>query len=110
MQTWHETEVYEPDGHFGGLTVADVMMSAAPGKYAVQVGHIPPGGGGHNHAHDEHVQLFFVIEGRMRYWTGDDTVEIGPMEAIRFDPGVDHATLNEGDTDATVLTVTIHTG
>lgn len=50
---------------------------------------LEPGGKGkeHDHAADDHEEIYYVVDGELEVDLGDETVTLGENEAIRVDPG-----------------------
>jgi quercetin dioxygenase-like cupin family protein len=97
----------EPAGHFGHLVVSDVVPKNIGENFVVQLSSCPPGGGGDKHHHDVEAQLFLVIQGELTFDTGADRFTLGEHEAVLFDPGEPHATLNESSRDSLAVVVTV---
>ena len=108
MHIWRseERETFVPDGHFGGLEVADVVPFAGR-NYSVQVSYAPPGGGGELHHHDDWEQVFYVMKGELTFDTGEERFTLRAGESVTFAPRESHATLNEGDADSVSMVITI---
>jgi quercetin dioxygenase-like cupin family protein len=109
MKIWKEgaSPRFEPAGHFGHLTVADVVTKAESGNFAIQVSRCPPGGGGEMHWHDSDAQLFFVVEGDLEFDTGTEKTVLQAGQGILFEPGEQHATLNTGPRDSVTIVITV---
>ena len=102
-----EATKVEPDGHFGGLSVSDVVPRDVGESFAVQLSYCPPGGGGEMHSHANDAQLFLVMQGELTLDTGDDQFTLRSQEGVLFEPGETHATLNESDADSVSIVVTV---
>jgi mannose-6-phosphate isomerase-like protein (cupin superfamily) len=57
------------------------------------------------HVHHRDDEAWYVLEGRMGFRLGEDTVEVGPGSAVRAAPGVPHTYWNAGDGEARYLIV-----
>jgi quercetin dioxygenase-like cupin family protein len=97
---------FEPAGHFGGLTVKDVVDEAASGSFRAQLSVCPPGGGGEMHSHADESQLFVVLSGEYVFDNGEEEFTLGALDAVMFAPGEPHATRNDSGGDTHVLVVT----
>lgn len=97
----------EPPGHFGQLSVADVVPKAIGDNFVVQLSYCPPGGGGEKHHHTEEAQLFLVIAGELTFDTGETRFTLREQEAVLFEPFEPHATLNESDRESVSVVVTV---
>ncbi len=96
----------EPSGHFGGLSVMDVVGEAATGSFRTQLSVCPPGGGGERHSHADESQLFVVLDGEYVFDDGEREFTLGPLDAVMFAPGEPHGTRNDTAADVRVLVVT----
>ena len=56
------------------------MMSSAVDSY--EVAEMPPGSRAGRHVHSRTEELFYVLSGRALIGLGDETVEVGPGDAI----------------------------
>lgn len=97
----------EPSGHFGHLAVADVVPKDLGENFVVQLSYCPPGGGGEKHHHDVEAQLFLIARGELTFDTGAERFTLHEHEAVLFEPGEPHATLNESDRDSVAVVVTV---
>lgn len=104
--TVEDAQGVEPAGHFGGLTVMDIVGEAVTGGYRAALSVCPPGGGGERHSHADESQLFVVLDGEYVFDTGDREFTLGPLDAVLFAPGEPHATRNDTSEDVRVLVVT----
>ena len=107
MQIWKgEGERFTPPAHFGGLKVADIVPFKGH-NFAMQISVAPPGAGGEKHYHDDWSQVFYVIEGELTFDTGEKRFTLKAGEAVLFEPGDPHATVNEGTEDSVSIVVTV---
>lgn len=108
MQIWKNGDApgVTPPNHFGGLTVLDVVPFAGR-NFAVQVSKAPPGGGGELHHHDTWSQLFYLMEGELTFETGRETFTLSGGQAVLFEPGDPHYTINNGSELSTYLVITV---
>jgi quercetin dioxygenase-like cupin family protein len=69
---------------FGGANVCLIFID------------LEPGGGPllHRHPYEE---IFIVLEGRVRFTVGSDTVEAGAGKVLIVQPGIPHKFVNSGD-------------
>ena len=109
MRTWKLSDSknawYEPEDHYGNLVRTDATDE--DDGFSVVVARCPPGSGAIRHAHEQHRQMFFVLEGSLRLATPADTVTLQRNEAVTFEPGEEHETHNETATDCLVMVVTV---
>ncbi|MEO6014759.1 MAG: cupin domain-containing protein [Devosia sp.] len=73
------------------------------GAMGIFEGVIPAGGGVHWHAHTRETECFHVIEGRFRFWCGDDVFEGGPGATLVAPIHKRHRWENIGDTTGRLL-------
>jgi quercetin dioxygenase-like cupin family protein len=107
MQIWKgEGERFTPPAHFGGLKVGNIVPLVGH-NFSVQVSVAPPGGGGEKHHHDDWSQVFYVLDGELTFDTGKERFTLQAGEAVLFEPGDPHATINEGKRDSVSLVMTI---
>jgi mannose-6-phosphate isomerase-like protein (cupin superfamily) len=95
-----------PPAHFGDLKVLDIVPFAGS-NFSVQVSRAPVGGGGELHHHEDWSQVFFVVEGQMTFDTGKERFTLQKGEAVLFEPGDPHYTINEGPGESSCLVITV---
>ncbi|MGH2450875.1 MAG: cupin domain-containing protein [Candidatus Limnocylindria bacterium] len=101
-------EMIEPPGHFGGLTITDVVDEATGGNFRVQLSVCPPGSGGERHAHDDEKQLFVIVRGQLSFFLdGQEPFTLRERDGVLLSPGEYHATKNESDEETVALVVTV---
>jgi len=108
MQIWKngDAEGVTPPNHFGGLNVLDIVPFAG-NKFSVQVSKAPKGGGGELHHHDHWSQVFYIVEGQLTFETGQETFTLTKGQAVLFEPGDPHYTINNGEEESTALVITV---
>lgn len=108
MEIWNsdKSEPFTPPGHFGGLSVLDVVPFEGR-NFSVQVSTAPPGAGGDMHHHDDWAQVFFITSGQLTFDTGTKRFTLHAGEGVLFEPRDPHHTINEGTEDSTCLVITI---
>ena len=108
MRIWRggERETFVPEGHFGGLEVANIVPFEGR-NYSVQVSQAPPGGGGELHHHENWEQVFYIVSGELSFDTGETRFTLRAGESVTFEPREPHATLNEGSADSVSLVITV---
>lgn len=99
----HERQEYRvgPDG------LAVQMLSAQRRNLKMMIMELQPGSGtgGEAHAH-EGEECHLVMKGTVRYTQGDESVILGPGDALHWNGFVPHRLENVGQTVARVLCVT----
>ena len=108
MRIWTKDDATwaTPPGHFGGLTVADIVPFAGR-NFSVQVSVAPPVGGGERHHHETWAQVFYVVAGELTFDTGERRFTLRQGESVLFEPGDPHLTLNEGAGESVSLVITV---
>jgi len=108
MRIWRQddAETFIPEGHFGGLRVANVVPFEG-GSYSVQISTAPPGGGGEMHHHETWEQVFYVMKGELTFDTGEERFTLRAGESVVFEPREPHATLNEGEGESVSMVITV---
>lgn len=66
---------------------------------------VPPGDSETPHYHRYATQLFYLLQGRVRFSLATETVNMSPGDSVHVMPGVVHQLENTGDTDAVLLVV-----
>jgi len=67
---------------------------------------MPPGTGGrgsYGHSHKTQEELYLVLDGRLTFKLGDETVDAGPGTAIRVAPETVRSVHNDSDADAILI-------
>ncbi len=57
------------------------------------------------HVHDEEDDAFYIIEGELTFFFGDEAAKAGPGVFVLVPPGVDHGFRNEGSTSVRMLNI-----
>ncbi len=107
MKVWKDGDKrgITPPNHFGGLEVLDIVPFGG-GAFSVQVSKAPSGGGGEMHHHEDWSQVFYVVDGELTFDTGQDRFTLTKGQAVLFEPGDPHYTLNESEAESTCLVIT----
>lgn len=95
-----------PPNHFGDLKVRDIVPFSGR-NFSVQVSRAPKGGGGEMHHHDDWSQVFYVVEGALTFDTGKERFTLVAGQAVLFEPGDPHYTINERDEESVCLVITV---
>ena len=64
---------------------------------------VPPGGVEKAHYHRYSTQLFYLLEGQVRFTLGAETLDLQRGDAVHVMPGIIHKLENTGDADAVLL-------
>ncbi len=103
----NKTMAFEPDNHFGNLTVVDVLGPESSNHLTIQVSFGPVGSGSNMHSHEKSEQLFYIIHGRLTMiGESGEKVVLDPGMAAYLSPKEGHATLNEGNEGVVALVIT----
>jgi quercetin dioxygenase-like cupin family protein len=73
------------------------------GAIGIFEGVIAPGHGVHWHTHTRETECFHVIDGRFRFWCGDEVCEGGPGTTVVAPPHLRHRWENISDVPAHLL-------
>lgn len=79
-----------------------VTSEEAGGSYSTMELTVPPGEGANRHHHDDAEEQFYVLEGNVTFWVGDQTIEASPGDFIHIPRGTVHSFEN-GTTHARLL-------
>lgn len=109
MRFWdsEETDWFTPPGHYGDLSVSNIVPWEAAGNFQVQRTRLSPGSGKALHSHDDASQLYVVLEGELRFDTGTEQFVRRAGQAVLFEVSDPHAIENETDEPGTVMVVTV---
>lgn len=92
-----------PGDHYTFL----VTGKESGGAYFAMEAFVPPGGGPPPHVHRREDETFYVVEGRIEFRLGDETIEAGPGDFVNVPRGTVHCFRNAGaETARMVLTFT----
>jgi quercetin dioxygenase-like cupin family protein len=72
------------------------------GSYTTMELLIPPEKGAGLHIHDNEEEQFYVLEGELTYWVGDQTIHMSAGSFVHIPRGTTHGFTN-GDTPAKLL-------
>lgn len=97
-----DVESAVPDEWGGMWFLRDALGTETLG---VTVLELEPGGKNkpHDHAGDGQEEVYLVVEGRVEVDLADETVTLGPDEALRIDPGERRQIANRGDERAKLV-------
>ena len=84
--------------HAFGRRVVKVTAAETGGLIGIWEEPVPAGEGPPPHMHEREDELFYVIEGRFRFWCGTESFEAGPNATVMLPRGVPHHFRNEGAT------------
>jgi len=57
---------------------------------------VPPGGATALHRHPKTEEIYYILSGAGRMQLGDETRDVGPLDAILIPPGTRHTIANTG--------------
>lgn len=109
MHLWDSAQHdwFTPDGHYGDLSVSNVVPWETGQNFLVQRSHLAPGSGKPLHTHDDAAQLYVVLEGQLRFDTGTEQLVRRPGQAVLFEVGDPHAIHNDTEELGVVMVVTV---
>ncbi len=90
---------------FGQTGEVKLDREATNGAFAVIEMTDAPGSGPPRHVHGAEDEIFYVLEGRLRFWRGSETFVGGPGAVIHMPRNVPHAYRNLGETESRMLVV-----
>ena len=73
------------------------------GSYFLMEAVVPPGAGPPPHIQARDEEMFYVLEGSLRFRVGDQRLDAGPGTLLHVPKGVLHNFRNETDSDARML-------
>lgn len=103
----NQHDATEPPGHFGGLTLTEVIGPRDAEHITVQISRAPAGSGAEMHSHAESEQLFYILHGQLTVRTEDgESAVLAPGMGVYFAPLEGHATLNAGTAEVVAIVIT----
>ncbi len=57
------------------------------------------------HAHEDHTDAFYVLEGEAEFQVGDEVFRAGPASFVAVPPGVRHGFRNAGDGELRMINI-----
>ncbi|WP_163332068.1 cupin domain-containing protein, partial [Klebsiella aerogenes] len=57
--------------------------------------------------HDDWSQVFYVVKGQMTFDTGSQKFTLTEGQAVLFEPGDPHYTINQGTEESACLVITV---
>ncbi len=100
--------VYVPARTTQGYWAADCLFNflvsgeESGGSYTTMELLIPPGKGPGLHVHDNEEEQFYVLEGELTYWVGDQTLHVATGDFVHIPRGIAHGFTN-GERPAKLL-------
>src|SRR5215467_1763191 len=77
--------------YMGSLMTFLAKGSETGGRFALMEYHTKPGNEPPPHVHEREHELYFVLEGTMRFYCEDKTLDIGPGDVVFLPQGKAHA-------------------
>lgn len=87
-----------------------IGSDAAGGRLTLLENVVSAGAAAPSHFHHDADELFIIVEGHFRVSSGDWQIDAGPGAAVFVPRGATHAFVNEGRTDARLLSVFVPGG
>lgn len=79
---------------FGDIFRFLVTSEESGGSYSTMEVSVPPGNGPGPHYHEDAEEQFYVIEGELTYWVGEETFQLSTGDFIHIPRGVTHSFKN----------------
>ena len=111
MRTWDDLRVsgiaIGPDGgeRVGRRARSHRILAELPELEVIELCFGPDFEGVDPHAHDDHVDSFYVLAGEAEFTVGEDVFRAGPGSYVAAPPGVRHGFRNATDGDLRLLNV-----
>ena len=93
----------EANHAFGFQRTIKVSSAQSGGRLTVFEESVPPGGGPPLHVHHGQVEVFYLIDGRVKFRCGGEIVELGTGATVLVPADTPHTFRNVGDGPARVL-------
>ena len=87
----------------GSLLIVKATGEQTGGAFGLIDNLMPPGAGSPYHLHHKEDESFYVVEGEMTFYVGDERVKAGPGAFVYGPRGVPHGFEVEGDAPARML-------
>ena len=87
----------------GSLLIVKATGEQTGGSFGLIDNLMPPGAGSPYHLHHKEDESFYVVEGEMTFYVGDERVKAGPGAFVYGPRGVPHGFEVEGDAPARML-------
>ncbi len=87
----------------GSLLIVKATGEQTGGAFGLIDNLMPPGAGSPYHLHHKEDEAFYVVEGEMTFYVGDERVKAGPGAFVYGPRGVPHGFEVEGDAPARML-------
>lgn len=94
----------------GGLMVVKASGDQTGGTSAVLEGLVPPGGSAPFHIHHNEDEAWYVLEGTITFYVGDQTIHAKPGSFVYGPRGVRHGFVVTGETPARTLVIATPAG
>src|SRR5580704_13905306 len=100
-----EVNVDSTFAYMGSLMTFLAKGSETSGRFALMEYHTKPGNEPPPHVHDREHELYFVLEGAMRFYCEDKTLDIGVGDVVFLPQGKAHAFTCTSDVVRTLIFV-----
>lgn len=90
----------------GDLIQPIVTSEMTQGRFQVALTHSKPGSEPPLHRHANEDEIFYILEGRMSFWAGDVSADLGPGDCILMPRDVPHIFRADSETGARWLVMT----
>lgn len=92
--------------HYGGSdTIFKITGDETGDRYEIHESTLSPGGGPPHHIHSGVIHAFFVLEGEVEFWVGEQRLNTPPGGFVFVPAGIPHTFRNHGSTMARWLQI-----
>jgi quercetin dioxygenase-like cupin family protein len=95
VSTYDDDHLYHLDGRDFQLLLGP--QTGESERMTMSIATFPPGSRPPLHVHPKEEEQVFVISGRGKFLTEDDSIQLEPGVAIRVPVGIRHGSINDGD-------------
>jgi len=88
-----------------GSTIRSLLdrTNSSAARQSLAEATVPPGGATEPHRHPLAEEIYYILFGTGRVTVGDETRDVGPLDAILIPPGTRHTIANTGPSDLVFL-------
>ncbi|HET7653608.1 MAG TPA: cupin domain-containing protein [Acidimicrobiales bacterium] len=92
--------------HAGGRLAILADAASTEGRFGVVDEQLPAGATAPVHIHANEDEVFIVLDGRMRFWRGDEVIDAAPGSVVVLPRGVAHSFVVDSERARTLNLVT----
>jgi len=88
-----------------GSTIRSLLdrTNSSAARQSLAEATVPPGGATQPHRHPATEEIYYILSGAGRMQVGDESRDVGPLDAILIPPGARHTIANIGRKDLVFL-------